>query len=101
MGGGRPVGWPPFHFALVVEDEVGAAEGAIVACRLVSHRNMRRDLAIDEPLQQPDRTISAVACEPRLQAWPGLDGATISPGGAFAGYVVVRPRKDVGQSVLV
>jgi hypothetical protein len=64
MGGGRPVGWPPFHFALVVEDEIGAAEGAIVACRLVSHRNMRRDLAIDEPLQQPDRTISAVACEP-------------------------------------
>jgi hypothetical protein len=56
MGGGRPVGWPPFHFALVDEDEIGAAEGAIVACRLVSHRNMRRDLAIDEPLQQPDRT---------------------------------------------
>ena len=46
MGGGGPVGWPPFHFALVDEDEIGAAEGAIVACRLVSHRSMRRDLAI-------------------------------------------------------
>ena len=46
MGGGRLVGWPPFHFALVDEDEIGAAEGAIVACRLVSHRSMRRDLAI-------------------------------------------------------
>jgi hypothetical protein len=37
MGGGRPVGWPPFHFALVDEDEIGAAEGAIVASLFSRH----------------------------------------------------------------
>jgi hypothetical protein len=41
-----------------VEDEVGSAEGAIVASRLVPHRNMRRDLAIHQRLEQPDRTIN-------------------------------------------
>jgi hypothetical protein len=101
MGGGRPVGWPPFHFALVSKTK--SARLKVPSWRAdLSHTGTCGVILRSEPLQQqPDRTISAVACEPRLQAWPGLDGATISPGGAFAGYVVVRPRKDVGQSVLV
>ena len=49
---------------LPVEDKVGSAEGAIVACGLVPHRNMRRDLAIHQPLEQPDRAIDTIACEP-------------------------------------
>lgn len=32
--------------ALFVEDEVRSAKGAIGACRLAPHRNVRRDLAI-------------------------------------------------------
>jgi hypothetical protein len=51
------------HVALLIEDEVGSAEGAIVASRFVPHRNMWRDLAIHEHLEQPDRAIHTVACE--------------------------------------
>src|SRR6266487_4798728 len=50
--------------AFLVEDEVGSAEGAIVASRLIPHRNMWRDLAIHQRLEQPDRAINTVACEP-------------------------------------
>ena len=52
------------HVALPVEDKVGAAEGAVGACRLIPHRNVRCDLAIHQPLQQPGRTIDGVACKP-------------------------------------
>jgi hypothetical protein len=36
--------------AFLIEDEVGSAEGAIVANRLIPHRNMWRDLAIPTAL---------------------------------------------------
>src|SRR5262245_41766320 len=35
----------------LVEDEVGPAEGAIVARRLVPHGHMGRDLAVNQPLE--------------------------------------------------
>ena len=56
--------WANVDVALLIEDEVGSAEGAIGACRLVPHRNVRCDVAIHQPLEQPDRAISGVACEP-------------------------------------
>ena len=56
--------WANIDVALLVEDEVGSAEGAIGACRLVPHRNVRRDLAIHQPFEQPDRAINGVACQP-------------------------------------
>jgi hypothetical protein len=52
------------NVALPVEDKVGAAEGAIGACRLVPHRDVRCDLTVYQPLEQPDRAINGVACEP-------------------------------------
>ena len=52
------------YVALPVEDEVGAAEGAVGACRLIPHRNVRCDLAIHQPLEQPGGAIDGVACEP-------------------------------------
>src|SRR4029077_18002536 len=48
----------------LVEDEVGPAEGAIVARRLVPHRHMGRDLAVNQPLEQPCHAINGVAYEP-------------------------------------
>ena len=56
--------WADVDVALLVEDEVGSAEGAIGACRLVPYRDVRCDLAIHQPLEQPDRAINGVACEP-------------------------------------
>jgi hypothetical protein len=50
--------------ALLVEHKVRSAEGAIVASRLVPHRNMWRDLAIQQPPEHPNRAINTVACEP-------------------------------------
>src|SRR5581483_993772 len=41
-----------------------AAEGAVGACRLGPDRDVRGYLAINQPLEQPDRTISSVSCEP-------------------------------------
>src|SRR6516162_11480530 len=48
----------------LVEDEVGPAEGVIVARRLVPHRHMGRDLAVNQPLEQPCHAINGVAYEP-------------------------------------
>src|SRR5262249_60422206 len=48
----------------LVEDEVGPAEGAIVARRLVPHRHMGRDLAVNQPLEQPCHAINGVAYDP-------------------------------------
>ena len=62
--GERRAPWANIDVALLIEDEVGSAEGAIVTCRLVPHRNVRCDLAIYQPLEQPYRTISGVAREP-------------------------------------
>src|SRR6516165_5554045 len=56
--------WTNVDVALRIEDEVCSAKGAIVAGRLVPHRNVRRDAAIHQPLEQPDRAISGVAREP-------------------------------------
>ena len=42
----------------------GPAEDAIVARRLVSHRHMRRDLAVHQPLEQPCQAINGVAYKP-------------------------------------
>src|SRR5260370_33146141 len=50
--------------ALLIEDEVSTAEGAIGARRLVPHRYVRRDVAIHQPFEQPARTIDRVAREP-------------------------------------
>src|SRR5215831_21303683 len=48
----------------LLEDEVGPAEHAIVARRLVPHRHMRRDLAVHQPLEQPCHAINGVAYKP-------------------------------------
>ena len=48
----------------LVEDEVGPAEDAIVARRLVPHRHMGRDLAVHQPLEQPCHAINSVAYKP-------------------------------------
>src|ERR1700685_4350392 len=79
--------------ALPVEDEIGAAEGAIGACRLVPDRDVRGYLTVHQPLEQPDRTISGVGCEPlwsKLEAPPDpvqhgpRDGDLNNPVGARA-----------------
>jgi len=44
-----------------LEDEVGSAEGAIVASRLIPHWNMWRDLAIHQRPEQPDRALNTIA----------------------------------------
>src|SRR5215469_3332018 len=56
--------WANINITLLVEDKVCSAEGAVVARRLVPHRNVRGDLAIHQPLKQPDRAINSVASEP-------------------------------------
>src|SRR5581483_12307473 len=56
--------WTDIDVALPVEDKIGAAKGAIRTCRLVPHRDVRRDLTVHQPLKQPDCTISSVGCEP-------------------------------------
>ena len=56
--------WTDIDVALSIEDEVSAAEGAVRTRRLVPHRDVRGYLAIDQPLEQPDRTINSVGCEP-------------------------------------
>src|SRR4051812_36206830 len=56
---------------LLIEDEVGPAEGAICTCRLVPHRYVRCDVAIHQPFEQPDRAIDRVAREslgPQIEA---------------------------------
>ena len=47
--------------ALSIEDELGAAEGAIRTRQLVPHRDMRGDLTIDQPLEQPDCAMHSVS----------------------------------------
>src|SRR5262249_58756221 len=49
---------------VTVEDEVGPAEDAIVARRLVPHWHMGRDLAVHQPLEQPCHAINGVAYKP-------------------------------------
>jgi hypothetical protein len=65
--------WADIDVALPVEDKVGAAEGAIGACRLVPDRDVHGYLAVYQPLEQPDCTISSVGCGPpwsKLKAPP-------------------------------
>src|ERR1043166_2529779 len=50
--------------AVLGEDEVGTAERAIGACRLVPYRYVRCDVAIHQPFEQPGRAIDRVAREP-------------------------------------
>src|ERR1700733_10372409 len=56
--------WADIDIALPVEDKVGSTEGTVSPRRLVPHRNVRGDLTIHQPLEQPDRAINTVACEP-------------------------------------
>ena len=56
--------WANIDVTLLIEDEVGPAEGAICTCRLVPHRYVRCDVAIHQPFKQPDRAIDRVAREP-------------------------------------
>src|SRR5947207_14320033 len=63
--------WTNVDVARLIESEVGSAKGAIGACRLVPHRNVRRNLAIHQPFEQPDRSVSGVACQslgPQIEA---------------------------------
>ena len=63
-GGGKlSATWADIDIALLVEDKIGTTEGAIGARRLIPHWNVRRDLTIDEPLEQTDRAVSSVARE--------------------------------------
>jgi len=56
--------WADVDVARSVEDEVGPAEGAIGARRLVPDWDVRGDVAVHQPLEQPDRAINGVACQP-------------------------------------
>ncbi len=96
--------------ALPVEDKVSAAEGAIGACRLVPHRDVRCDLTVYQPLEQPDCTISSVGCEPpwsKLEAPPDpvqhgpRNGNLSDPIGACALGVDDDPGFVVDQIVSV
>ena len=42
--------WANIDVTLLIEDEVGPAEGAISTCRLVPYRYVRCDVAIHQPL---------------------------------------------------
>src|SRR5262249_28652772 len=48
----------------LVEDEVGPAEDAIVARRLVPPRHMGGDIGVHQPLEQPCHAINGVAYKP-------------------------------------
>ena len=50
--------------ARTVEDKVGPAERAIRACRLVPDWDVRGDVAVHQPLEQPDRAINGITCQP-------------------------------------
>src|SRR6516165_12014830 len=72
-----------------VKDEVGPAEGAVGAYRLVPDRDVRRDLTVHQPLEQPDRAINGVACQPpRLKIEALLDALDHRLGDANLGYTV-------------
>ena len=63
--------WANIDIAILVEDEVGTAEGAISTRRLVPHRYVRCDVAIHQPFERPDRAIDRVAREslgPQIEA---------------------------------
>src|ERR1700739_3329218 len=65
--------WTDIDVAVLVEDKISAAEGAIRACRLVPDRDVWGYLTVNQPLEQPDRTIGGVGCEPlrsKLEAPP-------------------------------
>jgi hypothetical protein len=56
---------------LLIEDEVGSAEGAIRACRFVPHWYVRCDVAINQPFEQSYCAISRVARQspgPQIEA---------------------------------
>ena len=72
-----------------VEDELGPAEGAIGACRLVPDRDVRRDLTVHQPLEQPDRAINRVTCQPpRLKIEAALDTLHHRLGDSNLGYAI-------------
>jgi len=56
--------WASVEIAILAKDKVRPVEGAIGACLLVPYQNVRCDVAIYQPLEQPDRAISRVAREP-------------------------------------
>src|SRR6188508_2721837 len=56
--------WANIDIAVLVEGEVGTAERAIGTCRFVPNRNVRCDVAIYQPFEQPDCAIDRVAHEP-------------------------------------
>jgi hypothetical protein len=56
--------WANIDIAILVEDKVGTAEGAISAFGFVPNRNVRCDVAIYKPFEQLGRAIDRVACEP-------------------------------------
>ena len=73
--------WADIDIALLVEDKIGATEGAIGARRLVPHRNVGCNLTIDQPLEQGDRAINGVARQsPGLQTKAAPDAFDHSPG---------------------
>src|ERR1700722_3995250 len=75
--------------ALPIEDEVGPAEGAIGARRLVPDRDVRCDLTVHQPLEQPDRAIHGVTCQPpRLKIEAVLDALDHRLGDGNLGYTI-------------
>src|ERR1700740_24107 len=72
-----------------VENEVGPAEGAIGACRLVPDRDVRRDLTVHQPLEQPDRAINGVTRQPSwLKVEAVLDALDHRLGDGNLGYTI-------------
>src|SRR4029079_2740758 len=81
--------WADVDIARSVEDELGPAEGAIGACRLVPDRDVRCDPMVHQPLEQPDRAINRVTCHPpRLKVEAVLDALDHRLGDSNLGYAI-------------
>ena len=86
-------GWADVDVALLVEDEVGAAELAVGFCGLVPHRHVRCDAPIPEPLQELGRAIGGIACKAlRTEIEAALD---TSRHGLGDGHLVVAISADL------
>ena len=88
-----------------VEDEIGPAEGAIGSCRLVPDRDVRRDVTVHQPLEQPDRAINGVTRQPpRPKIEAILDTLDHSLGDGNLGYTIgacafsVRFNRSLNES---
>src|ERR1700747_2675897 len=81
--------WADVDVARSVVHAVGPADGGMGLCRLVPDRDVRRDLTVHQPLEQPDRAINGVTRQPqRLKIESVLDTLDHRLGDANLGYTI-------------